>query len=71
MDYSTQIRVKGSSTLKISGGSIKNGYIVVEQGGTLNIENNGEIILDHEDHFIINDGGILNLDHGIIDVDTE
>ena len=71
MDYSTTIRVEDASTLTVSGGLIKNAYIVVEEGGTLNIENNGEIILDHEDHFIIDVGGILNLDYGIIDVNPE
>jgi len=71
MDYATTIRVEDSSILTVSGGSVKNAYIYVEEGGTLNIENNGQVILDHEDHFIIYDGGTLNLNYGIIDVCTE
>jgi len=69
MNYPATITVKNYSTLKISGGFVKNAEIIVENGGTLIIENNGKLILDTDDNVLVETGGVLNYTYGSIEIE--
>jgi len=60
------ITVNSNSTLNIDAGVLRNGKIIINSGGKLNIEDGGEIILYDEDDISINLGGELNFTKGNI-----
>ncbi len=67
MSYKSTISVKNGATLEIDGGLIKNGKIVVENGGDLIIKNNGKIKLNNSS-LEVKSGGEMTYSKGEIDI---
>jgi flagellar basal body rod protein FlgF len=66
MSYKSEITVQSNGTLKVNGGEIINGKIIVENGGTLEISDDGVIDLNYYDHLEIKSGGVLDIISGEI-----
>ena len=66
MSYKSEITVQSNGTLKVNGGEIIKGKITVENGGRLEISNEGVIDLYAYDHLEIKSGGVLDLISGEI-----
>lgn len=62
-----RIYVMSGATLEVTGGTIENADIVVKNGGTLNANDSANIKLRSTGgNFYVEQGGILNLDEGVI-----
>ena len=66
MSFKSLITVKSNATLEIDDGLIKNGKILVENGGNLIIKNNGKIILNNT-VLEVNAGATMDFPYGEID----
>ncbi|MEN8157266.1 MAG: hypothetical protein ABFS10_09950 [Bacteroidota bacterium] len=64
MSYKSVITVESNGILKIEGGEMINGKIIVENGGRLEISDDGLIDLNYEDHLEIQLGGELDISSG-------
>ena len=70
MAYRAQITVESNGLLILDGELIENGKITVEDGGKLEISNNGLLILNYEDQLMIESGGELEIESGEIRINT-
>jgi hypothetical protein len=66
MQENSSITVKNGSTLNIDGGQLLKAKVIIESGGTLNIQNAGRITLMDPNFLIVNMGGICNVSYGEI-----
>ena len=60
--------VRSGTTLEVDGGSILNARLMVQKGGTVVIKNNGLIKLRSGAGFEMENGAVLDLPCGVIDV---
>ena len=67
MSFKSIISVKSGATLELDGGLIKNGNVVVEDGGDLILKNNGKIKLNNSELEVEN-GGEMTFSEGEIDL---
>lgn len=67
MSFESTITVEEDGILKIDGGEIINGNIIVEDGGILQLVDNGKIFQNYEDELSIESGGILDILEGEIE----
>ena len=58
------ITIKCGGKLILSGGTIDDGNIIVQNGGELTISNNGKILLGNYDNLDVQLGAVFNLDYG-------
>ncbi len=70
MAYRAQITVESNGLLIIDGELLENGNITIEDGGKLEISNNGLLILNYEDQLLIESGGELEIESGEIRINT-
>jgi len=66
MDEKTSIIIESGARLTVNGGQIHNANIIVKDGGTLIIQNNGTIYLNYDDDITITKGAVFDLQLGQI-----
>lgn len=71
MAYRAQITMESNGLLILDGELLENGNITVEDGGKLEISNNGLLILNYEDQLLIEFGGELEIESGEIRINTD